>query len=475
LALTFAVAVASVANAQIQTITFDDLNAPAFGTPIQPGYAGFDWTDFGVANTQLFTQATGGPSGYENGTVSQPNAAYSEYENPTSFSPASGGTLSLVSAYLTGAWNDGLQVTVDGYSGATVVDSTTVTVNATGPSFEVFDFPAVTSVMISSSGGTQHPGYNGSGTYFVMDNLAVATGNAMFWASPTGGSWDSPTNWNPTGPPASANDVIINPTNSIAVTGPHGAATINSLTLGGGGGNAVLSLQSSGNLSVTNDVTIQPGATLNTSGAIVTAGSLSIAAGGVVNVNGAIVLTSDGGNAQTAEAAIQQFIANGSITTTSGLDIAYADGSDGVVARLPAGEIVIEPALPGDTDLSGTVDIHDLQNLLGDFNAAGFWDQGNFNGHAVVDISDVQALLSNFNSSTSLSYSELNGIENLVGTFGYTATANPDGTGFSLVAVPEPTSVVVMAAGIGLLARRRSRGRRMNQRCVSPAPLSPAS
>jgi hypothetical protein len=99
-------------------------------------------------------------------------------------------------------------------------------------------------------------------------------------------------------------------------------------------------------------------------------------------------------------------IISGFVNSNPGYGIGYADGADNVVSGLSPGQFLIEPALVGDADLNGTVNIHDLQSLLSDFNAPGFWDQGNFNGHADVDISDLQSLLSNFNQTSRMNASE---------------------------------------------------------------------
>ena len=167
------------------------------------------------------------------------------------------------------------------------------------------------------------------------------------------------------------------------------------------------------------------------------------------------------GSASMAETSIQQDIAGGAIKSpyavSNGLAIAYADGSDAGLenSNLQSGQIVIEPDLSGDADLNGTVNFHDLQILLGDFGNAGFWDQGNFDGDGTVDFNDLQLLLGNFDESTTLSYSQWAGIENLVGQFGYTANANAGGVGFALVPVPEPGSMFLVVAGLALLASRR--------------------
>jgi len=93
---------------------------------------------------------------------------------------------------------------------------------------------------------------------------------------------------------------------------------------------------------------------------------------------------------------------------------------------------IVDPNLAGDANLNGTVNFHDLQNLLGGFGNVGFWDQGNFNSKSTFDFNDLQLLLGNFSGSTTMSASETQSIENLVGEFGYTATPNANGTGFAL-------------------------------------------
>jgi hypothetical protein len=202
--------------------------------------------------------------------------------------------------------------------------------------------------------------------------------------------------------------------------------------------------------------------TLNASSGPEFQSSLTINSGSTMDIdNDAFVLNYSGGS---PEAGVQRYIENGEIISSfvaasGGYGIAYADGSDLGLndPNLKSGQVVIEPDLLGDTDLNGTVNIHDLQTLLSNFNSPGFWDQGNFNGHADVDISDLQALLTNFNNSTTLSYSELSDIEKLVGEFGDVAVPNADGNGFTLVSVPEPGSGVLALTSAVLLARRRRR------------------
>jgi hypothetical protein len=234
---------------------------------------------------------------------------------------------------------------------------------------------------------------------------------------------------------------------------------------GGAGGTGTLTVSNTGMMTVAGTLQVYGNGDVSISGTVPMVGGLAIATGGLVNINSALLITTDGGSPATIEAAIQQYIESGAIVSNevksnpSVYGIAYADRSDSGVLdnNLVPGQVVIEPDLLGDADMNGIVNFHDLQNLLGNFGNPGFWDQGNFNNHATVDFNDLQLLLGNFGDSTALSYSERNGIENLVGEFGYTAIPNADGVGFSLTSVPEPVSIGVVSVGFAALVRRRRR------------------
>ena len=130
------------------------------------GYGGLTWSNFN------YTIGSSLPnSGYPAGTVSLPDAAYNPYGNPASI--ISTGQVNFVSAYLTAAWNDNLQVQVKGYSGGTLVYSNSYILSATAPTLINFNYLGVNEIDFISSGGTPHPGYSGSGTHFVMDNVVI--------------------------------------------------------------------------------------------------------------------------------------------------------------------------------------------------------------------------------------------------------------------------------------------------------------
>jgi hypothetical protein len=148
-------------------ITFDDLTG---GTgQIPNGYAGLNWNNF-----WWIIGAADNPSGYTNGTVSQPNVAYNFGGNAAAFSN-SNSSFTLNSGYFTAAWNDGLAITVVGMLGGIQVvgDTQTFVVNTSGPTLETFNWSGIDEVGFSSAGGVHHVGYIGSGTQFVLDNLAI--------------------------------------------------------------------------------------------------------------------------------------------------------------------------------------------------------------------------------------------------------------------------------------------------------------
>ena len=62
---------------------------------------------------------------------------------------------------------------MQGFNGSTLSYDNTYTLSATTPMLTAFDYVDVTSVQFISSGGTPHPGYTGSGSEFVLDNVTV--------------------------------------------------------------------------------------------------------------------------------------------------------------------------------------------------------------------------------------------------------------------------------------------------------------
>lgn len=148
------------------TITFDDI-VTAGQIQISNGYQGFNWNNFFVIPPLSYSPN----SGYAAGLVSSPNDAYNGYGTAATLSSAT--PFTLTSGYFTAAWNDGLNIIITGYNGATVVDSETIVISATAPTLETFDWSGLTEVLFVSLGGTPDPAYTSSGFQFALDNLTI--------------------------------------------------------------------------------------------------------------------------------------------------------------------------------------------------------------------------------------------------------------------------------------------------------------
>ena len=134
-------------------ITFDDL--PAAAAPVPAGYRGLVWGNFYCMDGIHYSN---NPSGYGAGVMSGSNVVCNYSDTSASLSAAA--PFDLVSAYLTAAWNDYLQVEALGYVGGTLTCDTTCTLSATSPTLINFNYNGVTEVDFFSSGGTPHLGYN---------------------------------------------------------------------------------------------------------------------------------------------------------------------------------------------------------------------------------------------------------------------------------------------------------------------------
>jgi len=185
LATLAAVALAGPASARL--VTFDLIKGTG-EEPIPTGWASFDWS----ANFDWLNSSAEGDTGYQYGTVSPPNVAYNAYGANVSFRRNT--PFELVSFDLTGAWNNGLEVTVTGFRKGVQVDSTTFTVNSTGPTLETLNWD-VNRVTFVSFGGTPAGYPNGSGEQFVLDNLTTmpitqpSTDFNSFSAVPEASTW----------------------------------------------------------------------------------------------------------------------------------------------------------------------------------------------------------------------------------------------------------------------------------------------
>jgi hypothetical protein len=322
----------------------------------------------------------------------------------------------------------------------------------------------------------------------------------LTWAAPVSGNWSDETSWIPD---------TATPTSGTGVSFVTGSATPYTATL--------TTSSSAASIIVQDNVTIQKaGNSLTVPGAVSIAGtqaqqaSLALAGAGtstfgslsinsygqlditdnkvVINYGvgnpspvssiGAYINSGYNGDTWNGVGIVSSKVAsvNASLGDPHAYGIGYADASDPAVAvdDFTPGTVVIEPAIVGDANLDGKVNFSDFQLLAASFNGNNTsWDQGNFNYDAKTNFSDFQLLAANFNNSTTLDNAQFDAMDQFAMSNGFSMTANADGDGFTLTAVPEPAAVSMLAiAGLGLLGRRRGAGTihiRRTAMAVSPS------
>ena len=129
----------------------------------------------------------------------------------------------------------------------------------------------------------------------------------------------------------------------------------------------------------------------------------------------------------------------------------------GWVDNAGTSQITIMPALYGDADLTGYVDITDLSKLLCNWHQSGMaWSQGDFNYDGYVDINDLTKLLYNWHQSGPVSISDIPSAT--------VASIESDSEALALLAshdisiseVPEPSSgVLFLFAALAFVVFRR--------------------
>lgn len=147
-------------------IGFDDAITDPITWHMPTGYGGLEWSSrWGVMSGDYYGDS---PSGYANGVMSGGYVAFNSMGSPVTISRDS--PFVFVGAYFTAAWQDGLQIDVEGYLDGELLYSTTFTVNTYEPTWVAVNWGHTDQLALSSSGGTP-VGWCLSGTQFAMDNL----------------------------------------------------------------------------------------------------------------------------------------------------------------------------------------------------------------------------------------------------------------------------------------------------------------
>lgn len=132
-------------------------------------YGGFTWSNMGTINGPSYCS---GACGYTNGTTSGSRVGFNGFGAPMSMT--SGSAFNLVSGNFTGAWNNGLNVTVNGWLGSTLLYTTTFSTTSYSPTFHIFNFNGIDKAEFITFGGTS-AGYSGGGTHVAVDDLTVGS------------------------------------------------------------------------------------------------------------------------------------------------------------------------------------------------------------------------------------------------------------------------------------------------------------
>jgi hypothetical protein len=140
----------------IYTLTFDDLTAGSPTPPVPNGYYGFSWNNWDVIDGSAYV------GGYKAGVVSGPNVIFAPYGDPSSIVRQD--YFNLISAYMTAAWTEGLQLEVKGLRDTSVLYDNVYTLSASAHTLLNFNFTGINEVDFQVVG---------TPSQYVMDNLVV--------------------------------------------------------------------------------------------------------------------------------------------------------------------------------------------------------------------------------------------------------------------------------------------------------------
>jgi fibronectin-binding autotransporter adhesin len=138
-------------------------------------------------------------------------------------------------------------------------------------------------------------------------------------------------------------------------------------------------------------------------------------------------------------AQLQNQVVYGRSTATAGVIASdLLPGQPLVVVQSGTTSVLVAPAMTGDANGDGSVDLNDLNLVLSDLGTStNLWTGGNFDGAPTIDLTD------------------LNDVLNSLGT----SLASGSAVG-EVTSAPEPASLSVLALGAGILMGRRRRSHR---------------
>ena len=339
-----------------------------------------DSTNTGATLTMTGT----GPGTSKPGTV----AAYANISN--------GATVNFLTNFTDSSANDGVAV----YNGTTVNLASGVTFSAP---LNLYLAANNTNGTINLNGGTlASNGITTAGTGVAtvnLDGTLAMTGNSPV----TGTTWITPgitLNVLSAGVTLNVASGVSGTVYSPFLQGPSGST--GGITVTGGGTVAMTGANTYIGPTVIQAGTLALAAPASTlaGGTITGTSALTIASGAALNLantsagNGVVI---DYGSNPSPNSAIQSYVASGAITTSAGYAVGYANGADGVVSGLSAGQEKIMATLPGDTNLAGTVNLGDLSTVYNNvgITSGATWDQGDFTASGSVTLGDLTSTYNN--------------------------------------------------------------------------------
>jgi hypothetical protein len=155
-------------------ITFEGIDAPNdnVGQAIQNDYAGMNWSGFSAIDP------AGSPfegSGLTNGIHSGSSVAYNQFGTAASFTSQTT-DFAMRKAFFTGAWNNGMTVTVEAWDDGVKIGERSFIVNYDAPKMVKFgvNFSSVDTVVISTLGGIDADISDaGAGGHVAIDDIVL--------------------------------------------------------------------------------------------------------------------------------------------------------------------------------------------------------------------------------------------------------------------------------------------------------------
>ena len=168
LSMLLSLGLSNAISTQAAVITFDDLPATELDA-IPEGYKGLTWGNSFLTNVSYVHKNTLPDTGFEKGVVSGDYAAFN-FLATTSI--ISGEQFDFNGAYLTAAWNEGLNIEVTGFLNNLALFTKTVVVSTQNAQWFDFDYLGINSLSLRAWGGTSTDGTVGN-DFFVIDNFTI--------------------------------------------------------------------------------------------------------------------------------------------------------------------------------------------------------------------------------------------------------------------------------------------------------------